>query len=161
MIFSLNINLKLFDINSDDDYLQLCKLFEDSSINEFIEDNMYAEYIYFIKEENEIIGFIYLMPFRNSNIYNLKYGIVKNKINLDYIYTILTLIRDKIKGINSTEIKNLIVVTSLNNKSEYNDIVCNFGNLIYSDEIYNYYEVNPNCENLNDDKEKILSFLKK
>lgn len=160
MKFCFNINLVLFDNNSTKDFWNLSELFDDCSLSDFIDDNIYSQYIYFIKEYNDIIGFVYLMNFKNSEIYNIEYNIKSSRLNVDYLYTVLTLIRDKIKGINgSTEIKDLTIVSSVFKNDEYNEIVSIFGDLIHSNELYNYYEVNPNCEDLSKEKEKILKFL--
>lgn len=161
MQFSLDINLTLLDKDSEQDLWDLSTLFCDSSLSEFIEDNMYAKYIYFIKENKEIIGFVYLMKYKNADMYNLEYGLKKSKLNYDYVYTVLTLIRDKIKGIkNSDEIKNITILSTTIKNTKYNDIASKFGKMIYSNDIFNYYEVNPNCENLEEDNNKILKFLK-
>lgn len=158
MDFSFKINLRLFDMNSNNDMWDLIDIFEDMSLNEFIEDNAFAKYIYFIREDDKNIGFIYLLQYKNSNIYNLRYGIIKEKLNKNYIYTVLTLIRDKIKN---KELENILIVTSVNKNSNYIGIVSSFGNLIYSNDLINYYNVNPNCEQLEKEQEKIYTYLKK
>ena len=91
--------------------------------------------------------------------YNLEYGIQESKLNNDYVYTVLTLIRDKIKGIATQEISDLTIVSSVHRKCSYNDIVSLFGDKLYSNESYNFYEVNPNCEDLKEEKQKIMTFL--
>lgn len=161
MQFSFNINLSLFDKNSVQDFWDLSELFDDNSLSEFLEDNIYAKYIYFIKENNQIIGFVYLMRYKYADIYNLEYGLIQSKLNLDYVYTVLTLIRDKIKGLDySTEIKEKTIISGILKNSKYNNIANKFGRLIYSDNFYNYYEVNPNCEHLQNENQKVLKFLK-
>lgn len=158
MTFSFKINLKLFDNDFINDQWDLINIFDDTTLDEFIEDSGFAKYIYFIREENKNIGFVYLMQYQNSNIFNLKYGLIKEKLNNNYIYTVLTLIRDKIKN---DELNTISIVTSLNKNSDYNNIASLFGNLIYSDDLVNYYNINPNCENLEEEKIKILKYLKK
>lgn len=161
MQFSFDINLSLFDKESKQDLWDLSELFCDSSLSDFIEDNMYAKYIYFIKENQNIIGFVYLMKYKNADIYNLEYGLKESKLNYDYIYTVLTLIRDKIKGLkNSNEIKDITIVSTVIKNDKYNSIASKFGKLIYSDKLFNYYEVNPNCEELEQNNNKVLKFLK-
>lgn len=161
MGFCFNINLRLFNINSSEDWWELSSLFDDQSLDSFIRDNQYAKYIYFILDNNNIIGFAYLLQYKNTNILNLEYGIKKKYLNYDYIYTVLTLLRDKVKGIDiKTEIRDCILVTSLNKKEEkYNSIANTFGMKIDSDDFYNYYEINPNCEDLSSDRTKILKFI--
>lgn len=160
MKFCLNISLSLFDKDSPQDFYRLSELFDDCSLSEFIEDNAFAKYIYFIKENDTIIGFVYLMQYIDSDIYNLEYGIKIKQLNEDYVYTVLTLIRDKIKGIHATkEIQNLTIVSSVLKTCTYNSIACLFGNLLYSNELYNFYEINPNCEDLEEEKQKIMHFL--
>ena len=161
MKFCFNISLPLFDKESTEDFYRLSELFDDCSLSEFIEDNAFAKYIYFIKENDSIIGFVYLMQYRDSDIYNLEYGIKIKQLNQDYIYTVLTLIRDKIKGLHTTkEIQNLTIVSSFLKTCSYNNIACLFGKQLYSDEFYNFYEVNPNCEDLEEENQKIMKFLK-
>ena len=159
MKFCFNISLSLFDKESPQDFYCLSELFDDCSLSEFIEDNVFAKYIYFIKKNDTIIGFVYLMQYRDSDIYNLEYGIQESKLNNDYVYTVLTLIRDKIKGIATQEISDLTIVSSVHRKCSYNDIVSLFGDKLYSNESYNFYEVNPNCEDLKEEKQKIMTFL--
>ena len=95
------------------------------------------------------------------NFHVLKIQFIKIKqLNEDYVYTVLTLIRDKIKGIHATkEIQNLTIVSSVLKTCTYNSIACLFGNLLYSNELYNFYEINPNCEDLEEEKQKIMHFL--
>lgn len=161
MKFCLNINLKLFDINSNEDWWNLSLLFDDASLSNFMIDNQYAKYIYFIRDNNDIIGFVYLLQYKDTDILNLEYGINEKYLNDDYIYTILTLIRDKIKGINNQkELENATIVSSIIKiEDRYNKIAKKFGNKIYEDSCSNYYEVNPNCENLAGEKKKILKYF--
>lgn len=161
MKFCFNINLKLFDINSCDDWWNLASLFDDYSIDDFQTDNQYAKYIYFIRDNENIIGFVYLLQYKDTNILNLEYGILQKYINNDYLYTVLTLLRDKIKGYAITnELKNTIMVSSVDKeKLEYNKIANTFGKKIYSDRLSNYYEINPNCEHLLEENIKIIKFL--
>lgn len=161
MTFCFNISLVLLDKESSRDFYELSCLFDDCSLSEFIEDNSYASYIYFIKENNKTIGFVYLMRYRGSDIYNVEYGIISSKLNNNYVYTVLTLIRDKIKGTEtSSEIKDLTIVSSFDKCNKYNSIANLFGDIIYSSDFYNYYEVNPNCEDLSTERDKVLMFLK-
>ena len=81
MEFSFRINLKLFNIESVNDEWNLINLFDDNLLYDFINDSEFSKYIYFIKEDNNIIGFVYLMQFKNSDIYNLEYGLKKDKLN--------------------------------------------------------------------------------
>ena len=90
MEFSFRINLKLFNIESVNDEWNLINLFDDNLLYDFINDSEFSKYIYFIKEDNNIIGFVYLMQFKNSDIYNLEYGLKKDKLNKNYIYTFQT-----------------------------------------------------------------------
>lgn len=161
MKFCFNISLRLFDINSSDDWWELASLFDDASLSSFMDDNQYAKYVYFILENNNIIGFAYLLQYKNTDILNLEYGIKRNNLNNDYIYTVLTLLRDKVKGIDKkAEIKDHVLVTSLlKTEEKYNSIANTFGMKIDSNNLYNHYEVNPNCEDLSIDREKILEFL--
>ena len=59
MEFSFRINLKLFNIESVNDEWDLINLFDDNSLYDFINDSEFSKYIYFIKEDNNIIGFVY------------------------------------------------------------------------------------------------------
>ena len=101
------------------------------------------------------------MRYKDADIYNLEYGLIQSKLNLDYVYTVLTLIRDTIKGLDySTEIKEKTIISGILKNSKYNNIANKFGRLIYSDNFYNYYEVNPNCGHLQNENQKVLKFLK-
>lgn len=161
MRFCFNINLKLFDINSGEDWWNLASLFDDCSIEDFRTDNQYAKFIYFIRDNENIIGFVYLLQYRDTDILNLEYGILRKYINNDYIYTVLTLLRDKIKGLsNSNELKDITMVSSVSkDNTQFNIIANTFGEKIYSDGFNNYYEINPNCEDLLQEKRKIMVFL--
>lgn len=159
MVFKMNLSLKLFDIESGDDFLDLSDLFDDISLSAFIDDNMFSKYIYLVKENGSVIGFVYLIQYENSNIYNVEYGIRKDKLNEDYIYTILTLMRDKIKGKNNNEIEGITILTSLPKNNPYNKIANLFGNKLYSNELYDFYCINPNCENIEMEEQKILNYL--
>lgn len=159
MVFKMNLNLKLLDMDSSDDYLDLCDIFDDLSLSSFIDDHMFSKYIYLVKENNNVIGFIYLIQYGDSDIYNVEYGIVENKLNEDYIYTILTLIRDKIKGNKTKEIEGITILTSLPKNNSYNKIANLFGNKLYSNELYDFYCINPNCENIEMEEQKILNYF--
>lgn len=161
MRFCFNINLKLFNINSGEDWWNLASLFDNSSLDDFQTDNQYAKYIYFIRDNENIIGFVYLLQYKDIDILNLEYAILPRYMNNDYIYTVLTLLRDKIKGIStSNELKGVVILSSANKeKAEYNKILNTFGENIYSDKFNNYYGVNPNCEDLLEEHNKILEFL--
>ncbi len=155
MEFSFRINLKLFNIESVNDEWNLINLFDDNSLYDFINDSEFSKYIYFIKEDNNIIGFVYLMQFKNSDIYNLEYGLKKDKLNKNYIYTLLTLIRDEIK---SKHLDKIMLVSRNEKGSKYNEVASLFGKLIYSGD-FDYYEINPNCENLEEENIKIKKYL--
>ncbi len=161
MSFCLNIWLKKFDQENVDDMWALIDLFDDVTLLDFIGDNVYAKYIYLIKEDDNTIGFVYLMPYRESKIYDVHYGIVKEKLNKDYVYTVLTLLRDKVKGYdNSTEIKDATIITSVRKYEEkYNKVANTFGNKIYETESENFYEINPNCEEIEKDCKTLKYYL--
>ena len=109
MKFCLQIKLSLFDFSSSQDFWDLTKLLNDSSLVDYIEDSEFARVIYFIKENNEMIGFVFFMQYKNSNVYNVEYDLLDSKKNNDYIYTVLTLIRDKIKSY--SEIQNFKIIS--------------------------------------------------
>ena len=155
MEFSFKISLKLFNIESINDEWDLINLFDDNSLYDFINDSEFSRYVYFIKENDNIIGFAYLMQYKNSNIYNLEYGLQEDKMNKNYIYTLLTLIRDEIK---SKHLDKIMIVSRTKKESKYNEIASSFGKLIYSSDC-NYYEINPNCENFEEENIKIKKYL--
>ena len=159
MKFCLNIWLKNFDKENVNDLWELTDLFDDLSLLGFINDNVHAKYIYLIKEEGNTIGFVYLMPYSNSKIYDVHYGFISNKLNKDYVYTVLTLLRDKVKGYdNSTELKDTTIITSVSkNETKYNKVANTFGNKIYETEEENFYEINPNCEKI-EEENKVLKY---
>lgn len=165
MIYCNNISLELLKKLSNSDLFDLSNFYDDTTFSNFIDDNVYAKYIYFIKDNDKKIGFIYLLHYRgNNNIYNVEYGIYEKFLNYDYIYTILTILRDKIKGEKnySKEILGKAIVSGINKEEKkYNEVANTFGELIHSDNYCNYYEINPNCEDLHEEREKILKFLKK
>lgn len=162
MKYCMNISLSKVNIENIDDLWALSDLFDDETLISFISDNQYAKYIYFIKEYDEIIGFVYVMPFKNSNINNIEYGIKKQKLNNDYIYTVLTILRDKVKGYNnSTELKDSTIITSLSKDEKYyNELANKFGRKICETFSNNYYEINPNCEDINNDSQKLKIYMK-
>lgn len=158
MRFCLNIWLKNFDQENVDDLCELSDVFDDLSLLSFATDNVYARYIYLIKENDNTIGFVYLIPYRESKIYDIHYGIVNNKLNNDYIYTVLTLLRDKVKE--PTEIKDATIITSVRKQEEkYNKVANTFGNKIYETESENFYEINPNCEEIGEDCKTLKYYL--
>lgn len=158
MKFYLQIKLSLFDFSSSQDFWDLTKLLNDSSLVDYIEDSEFAKVIYFIKENNEMIGFVFFMQYKNSNVYNVEYDLLDSKKNNDYIYTVLTLIRDKIKSY--SEIQNFKIISGTLKKTKNEEVASKFGEKIYTNEQYNYYEVNPNCEDLKEENQKILEYLK-
>ena len=158
MRFCLNIWLKNFDQENVDDLCELSDVFDDLSLLSFATDNVYARYIYLIKENDNTIGFVYLIPYRESKIYDIHYGIVNNKLNNDYIYTVLTLLRDKVKE--PTEIKDATIITSVRKQEDkYNKVANTFGNKIYETESENFYEINPNCEEIGEDCKTLKYYL--
>lgn len=160
MKFVFQINLSLVNPNSSEDLWNLSNLFEDCSLASYIDDIVYSKYTYFIRNNEKIIGFVYFMQYKKSDIYTIEYAIKKSEFNIDYIYTLLTIIRDKIKGYHETkEIEKATIVSKTIKNSKDDQTTKLFGNHIYSDDYYNYYEVNPNCENLEQEKTKILKFL--
>ena len=161
MRFCLNVWLKKFDKESEKDFLELSDLFDDYTLYSFSADNQYAKYIYFIKENDDTIGFVFLMPLKNSKIYNVRYGLRKDKLNKDYVYTTLTRIRDKVKGYDkSNEILGSVVITGLNKEEKKYNVVANtFGNKIYETDAENYYEINPNCEDVKNDHKVLRYYL--
>lgn len=158
MKFCLQLSLSLFNPSSTQDFWNLTKLLNDSSLVEYIEDSEFAKIIYFVKEQNTIIGFVFFMQYKNSDIYNVEYDLLSSRKNKDYIYTILTLIRDKIKIF--SEIQNKTILSSTFKKTKNDEIASHFGQKIYSNLYCNYYEINPNCENLTEENQKILKYLK-
>ena len=159
MKFCLNIWLKKIDVENDNDLASLYDLFDDETLFNFIKDNQYAEHMYFVMEDKEPIGFVYLIRLKNSKIYNVRYGIKKEKLNYDYVYTALTRVRDKLKGYDEQDkLTNSIIITGLKKYDErYNDVASKFGRRIYETDDANYYEVNPNCESI-DNEVKVLKY---
>ena len=163
MKFCLNIWLKKYNQDNLDDLWDLSDIFNDDTLYDFINDIVYAKYAYLIKEDDKSIGFVYLIPYKDSKIYDVRYGIVKEKLNNDYIYTVLTLLRDKVKGYDeSTEIKDTTILTSVRkNIKDYNKIANTFGNKIYETEEENFYEINPNCEKIEEENKVLKYYLDK
>lgn len=160
MNFCLNVWLKKIDIENDNDLANLYDLFDDETLFNFIRDNQYAEHLYFIMEDKEnIIGFLYLIRLKNSKIYNVRYGIKKEKLNYDYVYTTLTRVRDKLKGYDEQDkLTDSIIITGLKKYDRrYNEVASKFGRRIYETDDANYYEINPNCEHL-DNEVKVLKY---
>ena len=161
MRFCLNVWLKEFNKENEGDYLELSGLFDDYSLYNFSSDNQYAKYIYFIKENDETIGFVFLMPLKNSKIFNVKYGLKKDKLNKDYVYTVLTRIRDKVKGYDqSNEILGSVIVTGMEKEeAKYNKVANTFGCKICETEDMNFYEINPNCEDIKKEHKVLRYYL--
>ena len=162
MKFCFNVWLKKFDMESEEDLMELSDLFDDDTLINFSGDNQFAKYIYFIKENEDTIGFLYLMPFKNSKIFNVKYGIKNDKLNKDYVYTILTRIRDKVKGYDNTdEILGSSVITAIEKEEQkYNRVANTFGSKICETDRVNFYEINPNCENVENDNKQLQYYLR-
>ena len=169
MNFCFNIELRKIDINNDDHLDILYDFFTDETLFNFIHDNRRAEHLYFIIENGwETIGFVYLIPLSKPKesevtVYNVKYGFRKDKLNEDYAYTVLTHVRDKVKGFKgSAEIKGSQIITGLKNYDKtYNDLASKFGNMIYQTDDTNYYAIAPNCEDINlevDNEVKVLKY---
>ena len=180
MKFCLNVWLKKIDIENDNDLDNLYDLFMDETLFNFIKDNVHAQHLYFVMEDWQVIGFVYLIPFSKTYIvrydltnenenekaiitYNVRYGLKKEKLNDDYVYTVLTHVRDKVKGYNgSTDIKDSNIMTGLKKYDKrYNEVASKFGRMIYQTDEDNYYEINPNCEDIHlevDNEVKVLKY---